>query len=532
MEQINGYFRIMWQGNVAICQVYAPKKGGMPITYKEVSNYLAHHGIGGFTEHELHTAIASNKDCRITLCQGDGIEISESMDSVISLDKMKITCRFTPPSEGGNLLTERDIITDLTSMGVKFGIKEDVIAQFMESRVYGTDIVLVEGVQPRHGMDARIEYFFNTNTSLKPKHNEDGTVDYHSLNNICPVEAGQLLARLHPIDPGEPGQDVFGRRIPPRNVRNRSLEYGLNITRSEDGTEIFSDVTGHVTLKTGKVFVSNVYEVPADVDSSTGDIDYEGSVHVRGSVRGGFTVVAKENIVVEGSVEDAMLIAGGDIIVKRGIVGKQKGYMEAQGNVITKYIENAKISAGGYVETGSIIYSEVGAGEDVIVADKKGFINGGTIRASGRVEANTIGSTMGSKTTIEVGMNPERKERYSFLLKTISAGQEEINRIKPVLDKYKQVIASGAELDAKNRAYFLQLSNRIQEIEAESQEYTQEFNDLRKELLAGQHAKIIVRRDIYPGVELNISDTLFYVKDKRSFCSIERKNGEISFLPL
>lgn len=49
----------------------------------------------------------------------------------------------------------------------------------------------------------------------------------------------------------------------------------------------------------------------------------------------------------------------------------QRGLLEAKGNVITKYIENAKVFAGGYVETGSIIYSEVSAGEDVIVAEKK-----------------------------------------------------------------------------------------------------------------------------------------------------------------
>ncbi len=391
-EQINGYFKVTWQGTMAHCQIFAPKEGGKPVTYKEVSNFLTHHAIAGYKEHDLHAAIASNQDCRVALCEGDGIPFAESVDTAISLDKMKITCRFYPPTDGGFNLTERDIETELTMRGVKSGIKYDAISAFVAHPIYCTDIILAEGQQPRHGTDARIEYFFNTNTSLKPKHNEDGSVDYHNLNNICPVETGQLLARLHPIDLGEAGEDVFGKRIAPRNVKNKKLEYGLNISINEDATEIFSNVTGHVALKGGKVFVSNVYEVPADVDSSTGDIDYDGSVHIKGSVRGGFSVMAKENIVVEGSVEDAMLVAGGDIIVKRGIAGMQRGYMEAQGNIICKYIENAKAYAGGYIETGSVIYSEVGAGSDVIVAEKKGFINGGTVRASGKVEDNIIGS--------------------------------------------------------------------------------------------------------------------------------------------
>ncbi len=531
-NQINGYFRVTWENTTAYCEIYAPKEGGKPVVYKEVSNYLAHNGISGYKEYDLNAAIASNQDGRVALCEGDGRPLSESVSTSISLDKMKITCRFYPPSEGGVRLTPRDIETELTMRGVKYGIKNEMINAIADDPIYCTDIVLAEGLPPRHGTDARVEYFFNTNTSLKPKHNEDGSVDYHNLNNICPVETDQLLARLHPVDPGEPGQDVFGKRISPRTVKNRKLEYGLNIRVNDDNTEIFSNVTGHVTLKGGKVFVSNVYEVPADVDSSTGDIEYDGSVHVRGTVRGGFSISAKENIVVEGAVEDAMLIAGGDIIVKRGMAGMQRGFMEAAGNVICKYIENGKVYAGGYVETGSIIYSEVGAGSDVIVADKKGFINGGVIRAAGKVEANIIGSAMGSKTIIEVGMNPEHKERYNFILKQIAAGEEEKKRIKPVIDKYEEIVSSGGTLDDRNKNYYIQLFGRVKEIDQEAQEYQEEFNELRKELLAGQHAKIIVKRDIHPGVEVNISDTPLYIKSQRSFVSIERKNGEIVFNPL
>ena len=89
-------------------------------------------------------------------------------------------------------------------------------------------------------------------------------------------------------------------------------------------TEIFSEVTGHASLVKGKVFVSSVFEVPADVDNSIGNVEYAGNVHVAGNVKGGFEVRAKGDIIVEGVVEDALLEAGGQIIVKRGIHGMGK----------------------------------------------------------------------------------------------------------------------------------------------------------------------------------------------------------------
>ncbi len=527
MEQINGYYRIIWRDTRAFCQIYAPKEGGQAVSYKDLSNFLSRHRLTNYKEYDVIQAIQSGKDAIVPLGMGDGIEFSESVDTMISLDKMKITCIFTPPSEKGSLLNKSDLMAELTTRGVRFGIDEAQMDDFLSNRVYNTEYVFAQGQQPRHGSDARIEYFFNINPNTKPKHNEDGTVDYHDLNTICPVAQGQLLARLHPVDYGDPGYDVFGKKITPRTVKNKRLEYGANISLSEDGTEIYSDVTGHVTYTAGKVFVSNVYEVPADVDSSTGDINYDGSVEIRGSVRGGFSVVAEGDIIVEGAVEDALLQAGGNIIVKQGISGMQRGVVDAKGNVICKYIENAFAFAGGYIESGSIIYSEVKAGEDVIVADKKGFINGGVIRAGGKVEAHNIGSVMGSKTVIEVGMLPEQKDRFDALTEEIASLKEQIGKIAPVIEKFNTLISTGTQLDAKSRMSYTQLSEQYHALKDQFAVSQEEYLKLNQIFIASKHAKVCVDRDLFPGTEITISDASLIIKDQRSYCSIERKNGEL-----
>ena len=60
---------------------------------------------------------------------------------------------------------------------------------------------------------------------------------------------------------------------------------------SEDKLKLISKVDGHVTLENDKVFVSNVLEL-VDVDASTGDINYSGSVMIKGNVLAGFSVKA------------------------------------------------------------------------------------------------------------------------------------------------------------------------------------------------------------------------------------------------
>ena len=151
-------------------------------------------------------------------------------------------------------------------------------------------------------------------------------MDYFHLNLINNVEAGQLLATLHPEVLGEPGINVYGENIKPAAVKSAYIKYGKNTVLSEDKMTLTAEKSGHVTVKEGKITVSDVLTVE-NVDVSTGNIEYEGSVQVKGVVASNFSVKAGGNIVVKGIVEGATLDAGADIIQECGA--------KAGGNIIT-----------------------------------------------------------------------------------------------------------------------------------------------------------------------------------------------------
>ncbi len=76
---------------------------------------------------------------------------------------------------------------------------------------------------------------------------------------------------------------------------------------------------------------------------------------------------------MDGVVEGASLKAGGQIVLKRGIQGMGRGILEAKGNIITKFIENATVKSDGYVSTEAILHSNVAAKGDVTATGRKGF---------------------------------------------------------------------------------------------------------------------------------------------------------------
>lgn len=138
--------------------------------------------------------------------------------------------------------------------------------------------------------------------------NDDGTVDFHSLENVNHVKRGDVVAVLHPEDMGDAGTDIFGKNVNPERVKHIVFRFGRNLLISEDGRQLISQVNGHVILENDKVFVSNVLEL-VDIDNSTGDIEYNGDIMVKGNVLAGFSVKAKGDVIVQGIVEGATVTA-------------------------------------------------------------------------------------------------------------------------------------------------------------------------------------------------------------------------------
>lgn len=532
MGQKNAYFQLSVRPEGTFLKIHPASDMGAPLDINEVVDYLNRHDCKNFDIKDLNRTLVMGQESEILVGQIYPLNVNEEMKMHVSADSMLVTCRFYPASEGGTPMSAQEILNDLNAKGIRAGIRQDEILKFINNRLFSTNYLLVTGKPPKHGHDAKIEYFFNTDLSLKPKRNEDGTVDYRELDIIHKVEKGALLAKLHQADEGEMGVDVFGKEVKPRTVHKMKLEHGKNISLSEDQTEMYSDVTGHVSLVDGKVFVSDVFTVPADVDNSIGNIHYPGNVHINGNVKGGFSVIAEGDVEIDGIVEDASVQAGGRIVVKRGIHGMTRGVLKAKGDIICRFVENATIVSGGSVEAESILHSQISASDTVKVNGKKGFITGGVIRAGNMIEAQTIGSVVGAATRVEVGVPPEQKERFAELQQWIVQNTKTMAQIRPILLAFGERMARGEKIPADKAQYVEQLTQTMRAKEEEMLVAQKEYAQLHNMMLHNDNARVRVSRTICSGVTVCISDISMTMKDDRSYCQLVVDAGEISIIPL
>lgn len=527
----NGFFQVVSAPGGYGLRLVPPEQGGEPVRLLELVNYLDRAGIG-YSLDAIKSGIATNKETVVFLDKVDCPAIDEQYSLEVSEDNMSAVMRFIPASSTGRRLTFDDVLSNLRFRNVTSGIQMDVLQEhFQSDGTYGTDLVVAKGREPRHGQDARIEYFFNTDVHAQPTMNEDGSVDYFNLNVINHCKKGDVLARIIPADEGEYGINVLGNRIKPREVKKVNLKYSNNIQLSEDRMSISSMVNGHVVLVDDKVFVSDVYEVE-NVDNSTGNIDFEGSVQVNGNVSSNFVVRAKGNVVINGVVEGAHIIAGGNITIARGMNGMNKGTLEAGGNIVSKYIENASVKAEGYINTGSILHSEAIAGTEIVVTGKKGFITGGHVQASKRIEVKTLGAVLGAPTIVEVGVNAKIKEEYQQLQKEIAEIVKEIKNAQPVITNFAEKRAKGAHFNTEQLKYVKATVQLLETKKVELEQKNSEMKELQVALNPKEKASVLVRGEVYPGTTIIIGDSSLLIESMYHFCRFERIDGDVKSAPL
>lgn len=513
MGDQNSYFKLRIKGDGTYLVLYPPTGAGAALEFDELQGYLQRHGF--FAD---KTAIAQaiqnsgGETCEVKIDERVGREESESYSLTMSDDDMTCIARFYPPSEKGAPLEKDEILKDLRFKKVSFGIKNDVINSFFEDRHYCTDYVVAQGKPVREGKDGFIEYLFNTDPSTRPTLNPDGTVDFFNLNIISPCKEGQAVARLTPADPGDDGVNIFGGYVSPKPVSEPKFSFGRNLKVSEDGLELISEVNGNVTLVDDKVFASNIYEVN-DVDTSTGNIEYDGDLHVKGNVTAGFSVKVSGNVEVRGVVEGAYVEAGGDIIITRGMNGMGKGEIIAGRNIVAKFLENARAQANGYIHAEAIIHSKIISKSDVIVTGKKGFITGGSVQALGNVEAKIIGSEMGVDTDIQVGADPSIKLKAASMQQEIAEKNKKLNQVKPVLVTLTMRMKKGDKLTPDQLRNLKQLSEEFKTLNEDINRLMDEYDKYMESVDVKDTDSVVKVSDCaYPGTRITISEVYTQLK--------------------
>ena len=341
---------------------------------------------------------------------------------------------------------------------------------------------------------------------------EDGSIDFKDTDFVIQVQKGQEVLRRIPAVVPVDGIDVYNDTIPAGYAEHKGYMRGENILQSGSDPDIFVAANDGVIKIYGKTI--SLYEtlvISSDVDYNTGNIDFLGSVEVKGSLKAGFSIKAKGDVLISQNVEDGIIESNGDVTIGSGVVGKDIVKISCGGNFTAKYLQNANIEAVGRVLIqDSIINSNVFSNKAVDVTGKSGKIIGGEIIAFEEVIAKTIGSPNETTTTISVGRNLEIEKELEDNRKEAKKWTEETNEIKRQLRVgfgeaiFKDPQKTIPTLPAIKQRQCLVLLNQLNAGNKVLRELADKVVEIESKLQFDKEPIIMAYDKVFPGVILNI----------------------------
>ena len=526
--------------------VLTPEKSNKPISELDIYDVIdgSEYGTLQLETNNVKNAIAELNDVLKDLPAGQiGREVRHVVLTRIHAtakvkiedDQMQATVEITA-AKGGDHLTAKGILNIAKENGVVKGfIKEQLIAlaQSAARAQPGEQVkkVVAKGKPAINGKDTKIKMLVESAQSrvLRPQEREDGSVDMRNLGDIVCVKAGDPLVQRIPFTLGVQGYTVTGTPLTPEPGEDSQLEIGEGTVLSPKNENVLvSTMVGLPKVINNGMTVEKVYTVN-NVDIASGHIKFEGAVIIEGDVKESMKVIATGDITIGGFVESATLQSGGDITIKKGIIGRKQ---EVETDNVDDIKMSAFISAKGSIHATYCQYAEMIAGKDISIENQlmhsiislngklwvgqednlNGKLIAGHISAGTSVHAGSIGASAGSNTYITFDKQIKKyRARIEAIEEKIADEDEKTEELRGAADKLKQLPKERANKEmlakvVKTYQYHAGLLGDLHLAKEREEEALTFFME---------SVFVEAKERIYHGVEVRIGD--FFERSRREY---------------
>jgi uncharacterized protein (DUF342 family) len=307
---------------------------------------------------------------------------------------------------------------------------------------------------------------------------------------------------------GRAGFDVTGKTLPPEQGISLSLHHddSIKAVPIEGGQRLIAARPGELSFNGQELRISAFHGIRGDVGPATGNINFPGEIRITGNVTAGFTVMGGKDVLIGGSVESALISAGGKVVITQGVSGGGKGAIRARNTIEVSFVEHATLLAVEDIRVkNSCVSCNIKTNGSLWLAEETGSLVGGVCKARHGINAANIGSEQRKQTEISFGQDYLVKDQ-------IEVTEGEIEKIKRKLSQIEQKITEAAQIpSALNAAR----EEKVRLMRLLEQNNLKIFT-LREKFEEHQPSEIRVRGTIYPGVVMESHDRYYEITRKRS----------------
>ncbi len=459
---------------------------------------------------------------------GNAQDITSQFDDyLISVSKDEMTATLTLLKKQRPLDRTR-LLNEMRSAGIIYGIDQEMVNRISNGHFAGTDVIIARGTPPIDGREGYYEYFFELKQEAKPKIRADGSVDHMDLRDYHMVKKGDHIAYYHGAEQGKSGSTVTGKFLPAKNGKEKGLLVGKGFIVDEDQKTYISLLNGRIEMKGGKITITNILEL-REVSKITGNVIYDGDLHVQGDVLSGSFIKVTGNVMVDGTVEGAVIESGKNVVIKQGVAAGNNGVIKAAEDVQAKFLESANIEAGGTVTAGYSVNSTIYTTGRIKITSRDGALSGGSAAAEEGIEVENLGNRMGVATRVEIGGNDRLRKQRIELEKEMIEIKKELqilyNAKNEIFVKFSAEERNGMDIVTKieNGIYTKELELREKE---DAQRAAQEHEHAIRE------SEAVIQGRVYDNVKISIAGVYLRNPENYQYVTLRLRGENVEATPI
>lgn len=506
----NGSFELVEENGKAVIKIFNPKGKGRPVHPTDLMNRIRSMQIVPDKNVSIERILKNTQEGKLP--EGEAHPIGDWPKLVIrksavaevqvSPEQMSASIFIEPPEGGGKMLAEENIKQLLKDHGVVKGLRDDVLKELATRPQYKKLILVAQGKDPVKGEDGYVRPLFETMN--KPRRDSSAQkIDHKQVDLIRSAKVGEPIAEK--IDPtiGTAGFAVSGRVLPAEPGQIAEFQLGANVEISPDGKKLLSKIEGRPVLESsGKIRVDEVVYLK-NIDYSTGNVDFPGSVIVEESVADGFKLKASGSIILQSSVGVCDIVAGKDVILSAGFMGRGEGRIQSEGDVYARFVEQGIIEAKGSVFISeATLHSRITAGGSIVVKGGRGDINGGELSARDFIHCNKLGGAGETKTLLTVGIDPSVRAAIDEILASIKEKEITLEKIRISMNRINDAMKK-RRLDQKETETREKLVMALRKYKSLVESDQKQLESAQNSYVAHPKAYVLVETQLYPNVEIS-----------------------------
>ena len=395
----------------------------------------------------------------------------------------------------------------------------------------GKAFIIAQGLEPQEGEPAQVRYL--EPAEKKPVIREDGKADYFDMNFILEIHEGSWLGEKIPSKEGENGFNILGEIVSGKKGKDLPLKYDPKSAYEveEDGKIVLrSRLSGVIGEVNGMLSVKKHLVIAGDLGLETGNITFDGSIQIKGTVMAGYSVVATGDISIESleGVNAAKLIKSteGDVFIKGGIFGKGETMVEACKNIYIKHVNDCTLEAKGNVIIGFYAISSNISAHEVILDERRGKIIGGKTLAIQSILAAYSGNDLERKTELivqsvdrlllidQMKWNAEKSVKQNLEITKLSAQVDQLEQLKNNMNTHQIAV-------------YQQTKQKLHNMESEAKEINDELQKLKKLIQETKNSFIQITKEANAGTVIQIGNKISTLS-KRKNGKFLLENGELN----